>query len=530
MASGSSKHGARAYIANVAAIYLLLQTVVGCGFASSSVTSGSSADESAGADAAGDGKRWAYKADSAMTSADAAPGADMSASETSSWYGPDWGAASADDAGEPGDASAMADMRRCARCACRRPKRAWRKQVDIAPLASVSVGGDKKLDLQAMRITVQVEGLRARTLVDHIFHNPYAKVTEGKFRYALCGRCNGFVLRHVWRRRGRQADVFGDSDKLKGLSAAEIAAAKPEEVTADADPKYWADLKEGRIVAQEVATQVYEAETAKKVDPALVEELAPNTFEAKVYPIAADGYNRVLVAFEQTVPRVNGMYEYTFVVPKGDVAKVDFTLIAKNAAFAAAISSGSLATTTTETKGYLLHQWSQTATKEQPNTGGMLAVDLTPTNDNPAGDVLTGKDPTNANAFTFMRLHPVIAALQAKKVASAQAIFLLDTSASEGPGRFDVDMKLLTGILEKSSTIKEFQIVTFDLKRALAQRSMARQYAARAQTGAGFARRRAAGRGDEFRRRAAHAGQTADAGDRAAGGCAGVERWCHRSR
>lgn len=459
MASGWMKHGVNRNVATGAAILSLLQAVAGCG--QDSAVSGTSASDAKGGvsmaeDAAmadigaGDSYYWRAKKDAAAAT-------DMSAADAASWYG------AADDTSEPADAAvAMTDAGGGAAVPADDQKRAWRKQVDIAPLASVSVGGDKKLELQAMRITVQVEGLRARTLVDHIFHNPYAKVTEGKFRYALPADATVSYYAMFGGGAAVKPTFFGDDDKLKGLSAAEIAAAKPEEVALDADPKYWADLKEGRIVAQEVATQVFEAETAKKVDPALVEELAPNTFEAKVFPIAADGYNRVLIAFEQTVPRVNGAYEYTFVVPKGDVAKIDFTLIAKNAAFAAAITSGNLPTITTETKGYLLHQWTQTASKEQPNTGGMLAVDLTPANDNPASDVLTGKDPTNGNTFAFLRLHPTIAALATKKAASEQAIFMLDTSASEGPGRFDVDIKLMTLILEKSSTIKEFQIVTFD--------------------------------------------------------------------
>jgi hypothetical protein len=95
-------------------------------------------------------------------------------------------------------------------------KRAWRKQVDTAPLASVSVGGQEKLELVAMRVTVQVEGLRARTLVDHIFHNPYAKTTEGKFRYALPADATVSYYAMFGGGAAIQPQFFGDADPLKG--------------------------------------------------------------------------------------------------------------------------------------------------------------------------------------------------------------------------------------------------------------------------------------------------------------------------
>lgn len=365
---------------------------------------------------------------------------------TSGWFDDASDAAAADATAAPGLSEDEAQ------------KRSWTQQLDSAPLASVSLGGDKKMDLVAMRVTVQVEGLRARTLVDHIFHNPYAKVAEGRFRYSLPADATVSYFGLFGIDTTTQPAFFGAQDPLQNQDEVAVAGAEPKKVADGADPKLWGEVKEARIVAQEVATQVYEQETAKKVDPALVEQVAPNTFEAKVYPIPANGFNRVLVAYEQTLPRLGGHFSYTFVVPKGSKGSVEFTLIAAKAAIAAAASSGTEKMTVKETKSHFVHHWAK-AVDEQ---GGVLAVDLTPTGDTGEADVLAGTDPVTQETFGLVRLHPTLSMLAGKKTAASQALFVLDTSASEGPGRFGIDVALMTAILQKSATIQKFQVVTFD--------------------------------------------------------------------
>ena len=39
---------------------------------------------------------------------------------------------------------------------------------------------------------------------------------------------------------------------------------------------------------------------------ALLEQVAPNTFRGQVFPIPARGYNRVILAYEETLPQLAG--------------------------------------------------------------------------------------------------------------------------------------------------------------------------------------------------------------------------------
>src|SRR5687767_6271389 len=49
----------------------------------------------------------------------------------------------------------------------------FRRSARAPRFASVSLGGGQTLELRKMRVSVVVEGFRARTIVDHIFHNPH---------------------------------------------------------------------------------------------------------------------------------------------------------------------------------------------------------------------------------------------------------------------------------------------------------------------------------------------------------------------
>ncbi len=64
--------------------------------------------------------------------------------------------------------------------------------------------------------------------------------------------------------------------------------------------------------------------------------------------------------------------------------------------------------------------------------------------------------------YLYARVRPDLKAERAEPFAS-KAVFLLDTSLSEHPDRFNVSMKLLKNILENDPDIKQFNVLTFDV-------------------------------------------------------------------
>ncbi|MCO4764339.1 MAG: hypothetical protein KC502_22705, partial [Myxococcales bacterium] len=279
----------------------------------------------------------------------------------------------------------------------------WQQTSDSPPVAQVSLGGGNTLELVSMRVAVRVEGLRARVLVDHIFKNPHPKVIEGTFRYTLPPESSVSYFAMFEGQSGAQPAFFGSGDGLGGSDQATIAGTTPITVVTGADKKVWGTAKVAKIQRHIEAVQVYEKETEKKIDPALVEAVAPNTFSAKVYPIPANGHNRILIAWEQTLPSMpkaggGRVYEYVFPVPKGDLESFDFTLLAKKAHITAgklignttggvaAYKPGELPKDVTETTvtesatkaGYLARMVSGSDTGDGTLKGGKLAFHFDP--------------------------------------------------------------------------------------------------------------------------------------------------------
>lgn len=337
---------------------------------------------------------------------------------------------------------------------------AWKKEAAATPLPQVVLGGGKTLALVDLRVTVQVEGLRARTLVDHIFYNEHPQTLEGTFRYALPPEATVSYYALFPAKTAQQPQFFGSGDPLAGADDETVAAKAPSEVAAGADPGNWAPPKEARVVAQAAAVKAYEEETAKKIDPAVVEEVAPNTFEARVFPIPASGWCRVLIAYEQTLPRAAGKLQYKMLIPKGKVPKLDFLLLAPKALVTSVAPVVPLPAEAKvkDGKGSTLVRWQPQDLTE----GALLAFDLQPAQGSAEADLVAGTDPATKKTYAYVRLQPKLDGLAGQKGGAKRAVFLLDTSLSARPQQFDLNMVLLGKVLEKSPGIQQFRVMTFD--------------------------------------------------------------------
>ncbi len=372
-----------------------------------------------------------------------------------------WGCGAADGAEDGGDGGGLAtgDAGDDHGSNGSGPPQAWQKSTDAIQFAKVSVGGDETLDLVDMRVAVTVEGLRARTLVDHIFYNPHDEALEGTFRYGLPTEANVSYYAMFVGTIAEEPAFFGPDDGLHELDEHEVAAAHPEAVVAAADPETWGTLRVGEIVSSVDALDVYEEITSQPIDPALVEEVAPNTFEARVFPIPAHGYNRVLIAYEQTLPRIGSALEYSFPVAAGPVHAFGFTLAAASTAIDSVTYVGDLdgveAVETAAAPTFAAHFDGETP-------GGFLTFQVGMSGATDEVEVLSGTDPSRDESFFYARLHPQLAELAAAEAYSARAVFLVDTSLSEHPDQFNVNMLLLEEILQASPGITEFAVLTFD--------------------------------------------------------------------
>ncbi len=331
--------------------------------------------------------------------------------------------------------------------------------VSTAPrFASVSLGGGQTLELKRMRVTVKVEGFRARTVVDHVFYNPHDRTIEGTFRYPLPAEAtvSGYAM-FLGTGGSGTPEFFGPDDQLRQMDPRQLGSLTLEQVTQRADAQLWGELRTGRIVRQAEARETYENVTRRRVDPALVEQVAPNTFEARVFPIAAHGYHRVIVSYEQNLPRVGRALEYAFAVPQANIDTFELTVAADKPAVRAARYVGSLQGIADQSnaRGIAFRYGKQGATE-----AGTLAFQLEDAA--PQVEIVAGENPIRHESHFVMRVHGDDRMAGQQGASSDQAVFVLDTSLSEHADRFAIDVALLEGILEQTPGIRRFNVITFD--------------------------------------------------------------------
>ncbi|MCB9630048.1 MAG: VWA domain-containing protein [Sandaracinaceae bacterium] len=361
---------------------------------------------------------------------------------------------------EGGPVDELADIAGAGEGAQAAAPQTWRRASGAQRFATVSLGGGNTLELRDVRVRVHVEGFRARTVVDHIFYNPHERTLEGTFRYALPPEASVSSYAMFLGQGTQQPEFFGRGSDEEAMRRREVAmqGGSVQQVIDGVDPGAWGELRVGRLVRAEHGREVYENVTRRRVDPALVEEVAPNTFEARVFPIQAHGYHRVVVSYEQTLPRVGNELEYSFPVPEGALSSLDLALYADAATVGSMRYTGDYRGQALESPGN--HAY---GLRVQGNTQAGRASFRFRTRDAAAGvEALSGTDPSRNERHFALRLQGDESLSEGAGGGAADAVFLLDTSLSEHPERFAVDVALLRGILERSSGIQRFNVVTFD--------------------------------------------------------------------
>jgi Vault protein inter-alpha-trypsin domain/Uncharacterized protein conserved in bacteria (DUF2135) len=141
---------------------------------------------------------------------------------------------------------------------------------------------DKPLGLSSLDIKVEIVGNIATTTYDMLFYNPANQVLEGELSFPL----------------GEGHDVSRFALDVNGK------------------------LREAVVVDKELGRIAFEQVVRRGVDPALLEKGTGNNYKARIYPIPANGYKRVLVAYEQELVFSDGGQHYN--LPLNFKNKLDF--------------------------------------------------------------------------------------------------------------------------------------------------------------------------------------------------------------
>lgn len=119
--------------------------------------------------------------------------------------------------------------------------------------------GKKQLALSSLDVKVTIVGNTATTTYDMLFYNSSSRILEGKLKFPLAE--NQEISRLALEMNGK--------------------------------------LREAVVVEKELGRTAFEGIVRKGVDPALLEKGKGNTYNVRIYPIPANGYKRVVIAYEQ---------------------------------------------------------------------------------------------------------------------------------------------------------------------------------------------------------------------------------------
>ena len=151
----------------------------------------------------------------------------------------------------------------------------------LAPLPALSIGyvytgvgddGRQNLELTSVTVEVQIDERIARTRTDQIFTNHAEWEVEGIYEFTLP---EGAIITDLV--------LWIDDKRIQGL-----------------------------ILEKEEARQTYDAIVAQRIDPALIEQLAPNQFRLSIFPFPANGSRRVEFEYMQLLEARSGRLSYTF--------------------------------------------------------------------------------------------------------------------------------------------------------------------------------------------------------------------------
>jgi Ca-activated chloride channel family protein len=138
----------------------------------------------------------------------------------------------------------------------------------IFPRPAPSLPNPQPLFVKSQKVTMQVTNGAMKVEVEQVFYNPNGVQMEGTYLFPLPSG----------------------------------AAVSNFRMTIDQEPV------DGKILNVEDARRVYESFVRRNVDPAILEYVGRNAFQARVFPIPAGGEKRIFLGYSQPLEFNNGIY------------------------------------------------------------------------------------------------------------------------------------------------------------------------------------------------------------------------------
>lgn len=388
-----------------------------------------------------------------------------------------------------------------------RKNKTWKRVKTIPNTTRLMVGDKDELELKGMQVNVQVDGFRARVLIDCFYYNPFDHQLEGKFKLRLPDDASLYYFAfgqsvYKYEQHGQlSADEFlPNTHQFVSLQADEIGRVRQGS---------WNNVKEARMVPREKAAHAYSQTVRRRIDPALVEWSGAGVFDANVFPLMPHKLHRVVIGYDVDLTQVDEGWVYELDLPEQtgqcrvnlnvlELENTDYSVSPIVEPVLGISRAERVNDEQFDEVGKLEHQRDemlQQFGKGHPEIRQLDAqIDALMANrkhvgvdheiaqqierqyrfENPksesitltlstAGPLLLRSADTKEGSFWSTKIKPAIPRVAATK--NDHAVFLVDTSLSSQPDKFNVWLKLLEATLENNrDSLKKFAVIFFNVE------------------------------------------------------------------
>ena len=330
--------------------------------------------------------------------------------------------------------------------------KSWKRVKAIPNTSRLMIGDHEELDMNGMQVRVQVDGFRARVLVDCFYYNDRNQQLEGKFKLRLPDDASLYYFAF-----GQSAFDLTRNGKLTQNEfidplTTRFVALKPSRIKQDRGD-VWRNVKESRMVPREKAAYAYSQTVRRRVDPALVEWSGAGVFNASVFPLMPKKLHRIVIGYDVDLQRTANGLTYNLDLPTSvKQCKVDIDVRELNGATVALDTDAKYRESTNEgVRRFHI---------DEPRSEASKGIGLTIAGGHDA--VLVSRDEEAGN---FFATRTILDLPQDDSTGSQRALFLVDTSLSSRPDKFNVWLQMLEATLANNrNSLEEFAVVFFDVE------------------------------------------------------------------
>jgi tetratricopeptide (TPR) repeat protein len=330
----------------------------------------------------------------------------------------------------------------------------WRPSAQSKNNAVIKIGNEESINPEAMDVSIQIDGYRARVVIDGFYTNPHSQNLEGDFKFRLPSEAVPyfFAFGQISETLRDNTDPSEIIKPKKLLASINLQSLSPEQLMMSRQ-ETWLAPKQAVMVSREKAAFAYNDTVAQQVDPALLEWGGAGIFSAKVFPLQAKKTHRVVIGYDMNLKRVGGDLMLDLPLTGKAIEKRVNLLINKKGASAVTLNQiidGKL------TKAKIIKKNNELIETKLSNP----LLDGVRVTIKEHADVTLVESDRVASYFTKQWL---VDLPQEETKSNPNAIFVLDTSLSASPQKFHQWLKLVNQILvNNKADIQQFGLVHFN--------------------------------------------------------------------